>query len=37
MSELFRRRRLYAESSGKPWFIVSALHGLVDVNASAAY
>ncbi len=30
MSELFRRRRLYAESSGKPWFIVSALHGLVD-------
>jgi hypothetical protein len=30
MSELFRRRRFYAESSGKPWFILSALHGLVE-------
>jgi hypothetical protein len=28
-SELFRRRRLYAERSGLPWLIVSALHGLV--------
>jgi hypothetical protein len=29
-SELFRRRRLYAERSGLSWFILSALHGLVD-------
>lgn len=29
-SELFRRRRAYAEASGRPWFIVSGLHGLVD-------
>lgn len=29
-SELFRRRRLWAEASGKPWWIVSAEYGLVD-------
>lgn len=28
-SELFRRRRLYAEASGRPWWIVSAEYGLV--------
>lgn len=28
-SELFQRRRSYAESTGRPWFILSALHGLV--------
>lgn len=29
-SPLFIRRRVYAERTGKPWFILSALHGLVD-------
>lgn len=29
-SELFRRRRLYAEASGRPWWIVSTEYGLVD-------
>ena len=29
-SSLWRRRRAYAESSGRPWLILSALHGLVD-------
>jgi hypothetical protein len=29
-SPLFRKRRRYAETTGKPWFILSALHGLVD-------
>ncbi len=29
-SELFRRRRRYAEASGRPWWIVSAEYGLVD-------
>ncbi len=29
-SQLFTRRRAYAEASGKPWFILSALHGLVQ-------
>jgi Family of unknown function (DUF6884) len=29
-SELFRRRRMYAEQSGRPWLIISALHGLVE-------
>lgn len=28
-SDLFRKRRTYAETSGHPWFILSALHGLV--------
>jgi hypothetical protein len=28
-TELFRRRREYAERSGRPWFIVSALYGLL--------
>jgi hypothetical protein len=26
-STLFRRRRAYAEATGKPWFVLSALHG----------
>lgn len=29
-TELFSRRRAYAEASGRPWLIVSALHGVVD-------
>lgn len=29
-SELFRRRRAFAERSGRPWLILSALHGVVD-------
>jgi hypothetical protein len=29
VSPLFRKERLYAESSGLPWFILSAEHGLV--------
>jgi hypothetical protein len=31
-SELFRRRRAFAERSGHPWLILSALHGLVSPN-----
>lgn len=30
ISALFRRRRTYAESSGRPWFILSSLYGLVE-------
>jgi hypothetical protein len=29
-STLFRGRRAYAEAAGKPWFIMSALYGLID-------
>lgn len=29
-TELFSRRRAYAEASGRPWLIVSALHGILD-------
>jgi hypothetical protein len=29
-SQLWRGRRRYAERSGCPWFVVSALHGLVE-------
>ena len=29
-SALFRKARSYAERSGKPWFVISAEHGLVD-------
>jgi hypothetical protein len=29
-SELFLRRRRYAEASGKPWLILSAKHGVLD-------
>jgi hypothetical protein len=29
-SDLFRKRRAYAEATGKPWFVLSALHGLVS-------
>ena len=32
-TELFRRRRAYAEASGHPWLIISALHGIVDPDA----
>jgi hypothetical protein len=28
-SELFRRRRAYAEARGVPWFVISAEHGLL--------
>ena len=35
-SELFRRRRLYAEASGVPWWIVSAEYGLVDPDQKIA-
>ena len=30
MSPLFERRRRYADRSGRPWVIFSALHGIVD-------
>jgi hypothetical protein len=30
VSPLFRKRRAYAEASGRPWFIYSAKHGIVD-------
>jgi hypothetical protein len=30
VSELFRRRRAYAEATERPWLILSALHGIVD-------
>jgi hypothetical protein len=30
LSPLFGRRRRYAESSGRPWYILSAEHGLLD-------
>jgi uncharacterized HhH-GPD family protein len=30
VSPLFERRRRYAESSGRPWHILSAEHGLLD-------
>lgn len=29
-SDLFRRRRAYAEASGVPWAVLSARHGVVD-------
>jgi len=29
-SPLFKKRRRYAEVTGRPWFILSALHGLVS-------
>lgn len=32
-SPLFIKRRRYAESSGRPWYILSALHGLVHPDA----
>lgn len=31
-SDLFCKRRAYAERTGLPWFILSALHGLVDIE-----
>jgi uncharacterized HhH-GPD family protein len=30
---LFERRRRYAESSGQPWYILSAEHGLLDAGS----
>jgi hypothetical protein len=30
VSDLFRKRRSYAEASGRPWLIVSALYGVLD-------
>lgn len=30
VSELFCRRRAYAEATERPWLILSALHGVVD-------
>jgi len=30
VSPLFERRRRYAESSGQPWYVLSAEHGLLD-------
>lgn len=30
LSPLFERRRRYAESSGQPWYILSAEHGLLE-------
>jgi uncharacterized HhH-GPD family protein len=32
-SPLFERRRRYAESSGKPWYILSAEHGLLNPDS----
>ena len=32
-SPLWKRRRAYAEASGRPWRILSAKHGLVDPDA----
>ena len=29
-SPLWRARRSYAEGTGAPWFILSALHGLLE-------
>ena len=36
-SPLFRKRRAYAEAAGRPWFILSAEHGLVDPDAPLTY
>lgn len=35
-SPLFRKRRAYAEASGKPWAILSALHGLIEPSQEIA-
>ena len=35
-SELFRRRRLWAEASGNPWWIVSAEYGLIHPDEVVA-
>lgn len=32
-SDLFRRRRAYAEAQGCPWYILSAAHGLISPTA----
>jgi hypothetical protein len=33
-SDLFKKRRAYAERTGLPWFILSALHGLVGPDSA---
>jgi uncharacterized HhH-GPD family protein len=33
VSSMFAKRRRYAESTGKPWFIFSAEHGIIDPEA----
>lgn len=35
-SPLFRKRRAYALSTGRPWFVLSALHGLLAPDAVVA-
>lgn len=35
-SPLWQRRRAYAQASGKPWFILSAEHGLLDPEVRIA-
>jgi len=35
-SALFQKMRAYAENSGAPWFILSALHGLVAPDIEIA-
>lgn len=37
VSPLWRSRRIYAESSGRPWYILSAKYGLLDPNARIAW
>ena len=36
ISPLFVKRRVYAEASGRPWVIYSALYGIVDPDAVIA-
>lgn len=33
VSPLWRSRRIYAENSGRPWYILSAKYGLLDPDA----
>lgn len=35
-SDLFHKRRAYAEASGRAWFILSAKHGLVQPDTTLA-
>lgn len=37
VSPLWRSRRIYAERSGLPWYILSAKYGLLDPNARIAW
>lgn len=36
VSPMFAKRRRYAESTGKPWFIFSAEHGIIDPEVEIA-